>query len=251
MKRRRRVSVPRHVRRLLQAIGQMAERRGVNAYAVGGCIRDWLLGVVRTTDVDIVVEGDGIAFAQAVTDALGGTLVTHQQFGTATVSIHARRLDIASCRKETYRQPAAYPKISAGRLADDLRRRDFTINAMALAITPDRFGQLIDPFGGVADLRRKALRVLHRRSFMDDPSRILRGVRFAQRFHLHWDRKTEQAAREAIRAGALGWLNVGRLRKELDRMLGEDNPRDCLERLAALLQRPASTWRGSSPAARS
>ena len=239
-----RVDVPRHVKRRLQTIGQMAARRRMNAYVVGGCVRDWLRGRRRTPDLDILVEGDGIALAQAAAKALGGTIVTHQQFGTATVSVNAMRLDFASCRKETYARPAAYPKVSAGRLADDLRRRDFTINAMALSINPGRFGWLIDPFGGMADLRRKVLRILHPRSFIDDPSRILRGVRFAQRFDLEWAPQTEQAARKAIRIGALGWLNLGRLRKELDRLLDEENPRGCLARLAALLQ-PATQRRGS------
>ncbi len=145
------------------------------------------------------------------------------------------RLDVATCRKELYTKPAAYPTVSRGTLADDLFRRDFTINAMAVAIIPDRFGLLVDPFHGLHDLRRKQLRMLHERSFFDDPSRILRGVRFAQRFGLRWERQTEEAARRAIAAGGLGWLNTGRLRKELDRMLDEPNPRACLRGLAMFL----------------
>ena len=229
------VNVPARVKTLLQTIGRIADRRGRRAYAVGGCVRDWLLRVPRTTDLDIVVEGNGIEVAQDVAGALGGTVHVHQQFGTATVLLDNLSVDFATTRRETYAEPAAYPRVSAGTLGDDLFRRDFTINAMAMAITPSRFGRLMDPFQGARDLRGKTLRILHERSFLDDPSRVLRGVRFAQRFGLRWERRTHRALQEAIRAGSLGWLNVGRLRKELDRLLEEPNPRRCLQALAALL----------------
>ena len=186
-------------------------------------------------DLDIVVEGDGVALAQDVAGVLGARVTTHQQFGTATVEANGQRIDFASARRETYAKPAAYPQVSAGTVEDDLRRRDFTINAMAMAIHPDQFGRLVDPFHGRQDLRRKLLRVLHPNSFRDDPSRILRGIRFAQRFELRWEPTTRRLLRAAIRAGALGWLNLGRVRKELDRMLEEPNPRGCLRQLATLL----------------
>lgn len=230
-----RVEIPRRIQRLLETIGRLAQRRGLNAYAVGGCVRDWILGVSRTPDTDITVEGDGIVLAQDAARTLKGALTIHQQFGTATVRTSALRIDFASCRRETYAQPAAYPRVSAGTLEDDLFRRDFTINAMAIAINPGRFGRLIDPYHGVQDLRCRVLRMLHARSFLDDPSRMLRGVRFVQRFELRWDAPTRRAAQEAIRAGAIGRLNAGRLRKELDRMLEEPHPRRCLQQLASLL----------------
>ncbi len=240
-------SIPSHVRPLLRQIGQIAEAHGMQAYAVGGCVRDWLLGVKGTTDLDVTIEGSGIEVARAVSLALKGSLQVHQQFGTATVvvrrSTKAVRVDIATCRKETYAKPAAYPRVVAGTLKDDLRRRDFTINAMAVAIDPRRFGTLVDPCGGREDLRTKTLRVLHRRSFLNDPSRILRGVRFAQRFGLQWERTTQRACREAMAAGALGWLNAGRLRKELDRMRAEPDPRACLDAFALLLTGgPSRAW---------
>jgi tRNA nucleotidyltransferase (CCA-adding enzyme) len=233
------------VRGLLEEIGRLAERRETRAYAVGGCVRDWLLGIAETTDLDVAVEGDGIAFARALGRAVGTPVTSHEPFGTATLLLEKPRLrvDVATCRKETYAKPAAYPRVAPGTLRDDLRRRDFTINAMALAIDPRRFGTLVDPFGGRRDLRTKTLRVLHRRSFLDDPSRILRGVRFAQRFGLRWERATWRACREAVAAGALGWLNAGRLRRELDRMRGEPGPRACLDALASLLtRRPSRAW---------
>ncbi|MBI2104525.1 MAG: CCA tRNA nucleotidyltransferase [Candidatus Omnitrophica bacterium] len=240
------VPIPRRVEPLLRAIGGLADQRGMRAYAVGGCVRDWLLGLpIDTPDLDVTVEGDGIAVARAAGHALGGTLTVHQQFGTATQRLRRRadggrpsgplRVDFATCRRETYARPAAYPKIAAGTLKDDLFRRDFTVNAMAAALSPARFGALVDPFHGARDLEQRRLRVLHGRSFLDDPSRLLRGIRFAQRFGLRWEPLTRRAAEEAVAAGALGWLNAGRLRRELARMRGEPDPLACFEALAALL----------------
>ena len=254
------VQVPPHIKPLLQDIGRRAGQLKMPTYAVGGCVRDWLLGIAETVDLDVTVEGRGIDMAQAAARALHGTLTVHQQFGTATVTLPndgrrraasvrcALRVDFATCRKETYAKPGAYPRVSRGTLRDDLFRRDFTINAMAVAIAPGRFGVLIDPFGGARDLRMKTLRVLHERSFLDDPTRILRGVRLLQRFALTWEPRTKRLAREAVRLDALGWLNTGRLRRELDRMLTEPDPRCCLWELAALLDAPArhpdeKSWR--------
>ena len=220
---------------LLRRIGELADADGLRAYAVGGCVRDWLLGLANTKDLDVAVEGGGIDLARAVARALGGRVEAHEQFGTATVHGRSRRVDFATCRTERYARPAAYPRVTPGTLEADLFRRDFTINAMAIVLSPSRFGALVDPFHGARDLRGTRLRILHPRSFLDDPSRILRGVRFATRFGLRWECSTERAAREAIAAGSLGWLNAGRLRRELDRMGAEPDPRACLQTLAALL----------------
>ncbi len=247
------VHIPARVRPLLESIGQTAQRSGTVAYAVGGCVRDWLLGIVDTTDLDVTVEGGGIALAQEAAAAFDGRVTVHQQFGTATVAFESAahrpmaavknlvrsdsslRVDFATCRRETYVKPAAYPKVTAGTLEDDLFRRDFTVNAMAVSLSPEQFGTLIDPFGGAADLHRKALRILHERSFLDDPSRVLRGVRFTERFGFHWDARTAKALRAAVAAGALGWLNPGRLRKELNLMCEEPDPLTCFQHLARLL----------------
>lgn len=227
--------MPAAVRPLLARIGRLAEARHMRAYAVGGCVRDWLLRRGPLVDLDVAVEGDGIILAKAAAAALRARVEAHTQFGTA--SLHAgaaRRVDFATCRTESYARPAAYPKVAPGPLEADLFRRDFTINAMAVALAPAAFGTLVDPFGGAADLRRRQLRILHPRSFVDDPSRILRGIRFAVRFGLRWEPATARAARAAVAQGALGWLNVGRLHRELDRMLAEEDPRACLQRLAEL-----------------
>jgi tRNA nucleotidyltransferase (CCA-adding enzyme) len=233
-----RIQIPARDKRVLEKIGTLADDLGVRAYAVGGCVRDWLLRRrVGKSDLDIVVEGNGIAVAEAAARVLGGQVRAHEQFGTATLASGERRIDFATCRRETYAAPAAYPKVSAGTLRDDLFRRDYTINAVAVALDRPRRWRIMDPFHGAADLRRKHLRVLHAKSFIDDPSRLLRGVRFLVRFGLRWEPSTERAAREAIRAGAIGWLNAGRLRKELDRIAAEPDPRACLEAFAGLFAR--------------
>ena len=233
-----RENIPRKVRGLLKTIGRLADERNVQAYAVGGCVRDWCLGIQRVTDVDVTVEGDGIAMARAVARHFNGTIQIHEQFGTATVcgaGPRGIRVDVASCRREVYERPAAYPRVLAGTLQDDLFRRDFTINAMAVRLEPGHVGVLVDPFHGVQDLRRRLLRILHARSFSDDPSRILRGVRFAVRFGLRWERGTAAALRRAVAAGALGRLNAGRLHKELARMVDEPDPQACWAHFASLL----------------
>lgn len=229
------VPIPRAVAALLRALGRLAASRGDQAYAVGGCVRDWLLGATNATalvDVDVCVEGDGIAFARAAAATLRAEVVVHDQFGTATLTRSRRgRIDIAGCRRETYREPAAYPKVAPGTLRDDLFRRDFTINAMAMSLAPGAFGRLIDEFGGLRDLRAKRLRVLHSRSFLDDPSRILRAARFAPRYQLALESKTAGYLRQAMASGMLSRLNRGRVRKELLQMLKEPQPASCLAQL--------------------
>jgi len=246
------VNVPSEMRPLLQEIGRIAQQQGVAAYAVGGCVRDWLSGIDRTTDVDIAVVGEGIAFARALARACGTRATPHEQFGTATLTVErswerARRptrahtstplrIDVASCRKETYAQPAAYPKVAAGTLKDDLFRRDFTINAMAMALAPNHFGALVDPFGGCRDLKRRRLRILHPRSFLDDPSRILRAARLTARFGLSLEPKTSQRLRQAVASGMLARLNRGRVRKEFERLIAEPDPLACLAHLGQWLR---------------
>ncbi len=235
------VRLPPAVTPLLARLGQLGDARGVAVYGVGGCVRDWLLGRSRLTDLDVTVEGEGPAFAQAAAKAMGGTLQVHPAFGTATLQLPGRnprrRIDVAGCRKETYVRPAAYPVVARGTLEEDLFRRDFTLNAMAVALNAARFGALADPFRGREDLQRGRLRVLHARSFLDDPTRILRGIRFAQRFGWAFEAQTARRLREALAAGALGWLNAGRLERELTRLLQEPDPAACLRHLSRLLER--------------
>jgi tRNA nucleotidyltransferase (CCA-adding enzyme) len=234
---------------MLETIGRLAEEHGVKAYAVGGCVRDWLLGITSTVDVDVMVEGDGLAFAHRLGERFGVPVHPHTQFGTATLElpragkrpVRLMRLDVASCRNETYREPAAYPKVSAGTLRDDLRRRDFTINAMAVALQPHQVGQLVDPFHGWRDVTKRRLRTLHPRSFFDDPSRMLRAARFAARFHLDLEPCTARQMSRALTQGLLGHLNRGRVRKEFERMAAEPRPLKSLACLGRWLAEAAKT----------
>ncbi len=230
--------MPAAVAPLLQRIGALADAQRTRVHAVGGCVRDWWLRIPSIVDLDVTVEGDGLAFAEALARSLRGRLVTHAQFGTATVllrGLRTRWVDVATCRQETYAAPGAYPRVHPGTLKDDLARRDFTMNAMALPLSLGSFDRLVDPFCGADDLAAKRLRILHARSFIDDPSRLLRGLRFARRFGLRWEVKTWRAARAAVADGLLARLNAGRFHKELDRMLQEPDPRGCLHALARLL----------------
>ncbi len=249
-----RVVIPPSVGAWLERLGRLSQERKVAAFAVGGCVRDWLLEVPTTTDLDVTVEGDGIGFAEFAARALGMTMIAHRQFGTATLMVQPEpaekkaerprrrrvervslpeiiRIDVASCRRESYSAPAAYPKTEPGSLRDDLFRRDFTVNAMAASIDPDRFGVMVDLFGGLRDLAARQLRILHSHSFIDDPSRILRAARFAERFDFRLEPETDRLMRAALADGVLEQLNRGRLRKELDRIVEERDPLACLRRL--------------------
>jgi tRNA nucleotidyltransferase (CCA-adding enzyme) len=238
------LKIPVLARALLAQVGALADAARLPAYAVGGCVRDWLLGISRTDDLDVTVEGDSVRLARGIAEALGGGLQVHEQFKTATVRFSGGpvdHVDVVMCRREAYAEPAAYPRVSPGTLEDDLFRRDFSINAMAADLHPARFGRLIDPFGGQEDARRKRIRVLHARSFLDDPSRILRAVKFAHRLQFQLEPDTRKLAREALEAGALGWLNQGRLKKELGLLQQERNPERGFKRLAELM--PADAFR--------
>lgn len=220
---------------LLERIGCIAAAQGLEAYAVGGFVRDGLLGADATTasapDIDIT-SADGLRLARVAAREFHAPLTEHAQFGTATLIMEgAIRLDFATWRKETYRAPAAYPRVAPGSLKDDLLRRDFTINALAMALHPRSFGRVIDYCGGREDLRRRRIRVLHARSFTDDPSRLLRAIRFEQRFHCAIEPQTARWMRDAFRANGLARLNRGRLHKELTAMLREPRPWACIRRV--------------------
>ena len=237
MKQRPVISIPSALRGPLQRIGRLADAQGVRAYAVGGCVRDLLLGR-SSTEIDVAVEGDAIGLARATAQEMGGILTVHEQFGTATVALQKRglaRIDFAMCRQERYAASGAYPQVTPGTLAEDLIRRDFTINAMALQAQGDTFGALVDPYGGAKDVRARRLRVLHPRSFLDDPSRILRGIRFAARFGCAFEPSTRRWLIEALRDGGLERLNRGRWRKELGLMLEEPDSLACFRLLGRLL----------------
>jgi len=204
---------------------------GEGVYLVGGAVRDFLLGR-ESFDIDLAVEGDAIEFARR----LGGQVTAHGRFGTAVVRFpDDRQLDVVTCRRETYAAPAALPDVEPGTIADDLARRDFTVNAMAASLGED-FGRILDPHGGRADLEIRTIRVLHERSFLDDPTRIFRAVRYEARLGFPMDRQTEGLAREGV--GGIGLLSPARLREEVVALLSEEEAERALDRLAELAAAP-------------
>jgi len=199
-------------------------------HLVGGAVRDLLLGA-GSVDVDLAVEGDARSAARELADRLGGRLREHERFGTASVIADDLELDLATTRQETYDEPGALPRVEAAPLAADLERRDFSVNAMAIALTGDDLGHLYDPRGGEADLDRRAIRVLHERSFLDDPTRLLRAVRYEMRLGFRMEPDTERLARAAVDAGALDTVSAARVRDELMDLLAEAEAPGGVERL--------------------
>jgi tRNA nucleotidyltransferase (CCA-adding enzyme) len=225
------LSLPENLGPVLQAV---AEVGGPSVYLVGGTVRDILLGE-PSFDVDVVVEGDAIAAAEALAKALGGRVRTHPQFGTAVIFYgDDGRLDVVTARSETYHAPAALPTVEPGSIDEDLRRRDFTINAMAVSLTGGEVGRLVDPFEGKRDLEARRIRVLHDRSFIDDPTRILRAIRYEDRLGFRMDEETEALARSCIETGHVGDLSGARLREELVALLEEGDVSHAIPRLGEL-----------------
>ena len=206
-----------------------------SVYLVGGTVRDILLGET-SFDVDIAVEGDAIGLARAMAGRLGGTVRVHDRFGTAIVFYDGgERIDIVTARRESYASPGALPSVEHAALRDDLHRRDFTVNAMAASLATDDFGQLFDPFGGRSDLATGTLRVLHEGSFVDDPTRIFRGIRYENRYGFRMEPATTALARACVARGLVAELSPARLRDELVLLLEEDATIDhSLERLRDL-----------------
>lgn len=226
--------LPEEVQDLLHLAADIASLRGMAVYLVGGFVRDLILGF-KNLDLDIVVEGDGIIFAEDLAARLAARLIRHRRFGTATVNAgHHLKIDIASARKEVYPQPMMLPVVESGTLKDDLQRRDFTINAMAIDINQRNFGTLIDFFNGKNDLRNKKIRVLHKLSFIDDPTRILRAVRFEKRYNFKIERQTLKCLKDALKNRMLEEVQPQRLRDELILLLKEANPLKPIKRLHAL-----------------
>ena len=214
--------------RLLRALAGLPP-----AYLVGGGVRDLLRGE-DPKDVDIAVEGDARSAARAVAERLGSDAQEYERFGTATVETQGSTYNFATTRQESYDEPGALPRVTPASLADDLGRRDFAINAMAVGLSGDDLGHLYDPFGGVADLEAGLVRVLHERSFLDDPTRLLRAVRYTTRLGFALDPETERLAREAVAADALSTVSGARIRDELMDLLRETDAPSGVERMREL-----------------
>jgi len=231
--------------RILRALGELADRRGTSAYVVGGVVRDLLLDIPNE-DLDVVVEEPAELFASAAAQTLGGSVKAHTRFGTAILVVpDGRKVDLATARSEIYERPGALPLVRPGGIREDLRRRDFTINSMAVRINRSGFGTLFDFFSGTRDLEEGRLRVLTEHSFVDDPTRILRGVRFAARFGFSFDDATERLLKKSIREGGLDTVSGERIMNEIVLILKERRPWPPVGRLIdwSILEAIHSAWK--------
>lgn len=251
---------------LLKLIAARADALSMAIYIVGGPVRDLILGR-KVVDLDIVVEGDAIHLSAQLVESLGGRVTTHHRFGTAkwylnhssssllqqipAVDTLPKSLDLISSRTEFYDHPTALPSVERSSIKMDLHRRDFTMNTMAIRLDGRHFGELLDPYGGYADLKRGLIRVLHSLSFIDDPTRAIRAVRFEGRFGFKIEERTLQLMREAEMQ--LGTITGERIRHELDLLLEEENAAEMLQRLAELgiltSIHPSLIWRSDRSAA--
>lgn len=231
--------LPPTVASLLRAAGELGQHQGVHVYMVGGIVRDLLLGIANL-DVDLVVEGDGIAFARQLATQQGARLKVHERFGTAQlVWPDGFKVDVATARLEYYEYPTALPTIEQSSIKKDLYRRDFTINTLAIRLNPPAFGQLIDFYGGERDLKDRIIRVLHSLSFVEDPTRMFRAVRFAVRFGFDIGQEARALIVGAVRMKVVQRLSKHRLTDELRLLLSEREPRAGLAILADLTILPA------------
>ncbi|WP_455246238.1 CCA tRNA nucleotidyltransferase [Petrachloros mirabilis] len=219
---------------LLKQIGRLADERGIPLYLVGGVVRDLLLNRPNW-DLDVTVEGDGLAFARMVADRYKAGIALYERFATARLTLpNGLKLDIASTRRESYAHPAALPEVRPASLKEDLYRRDFTMNALAIQLNVPQFGLLHDYYGGLRDLGAGTIRVLHERSFADDPTRVFRAIRFAERFGFRLELKTARLMKEAAAADLIAQLSGPRLRNEILLLTNEAHPDRALSSLARL-----------------
>jgi len=223
--------LPPPVLALIKIAGKEASELGQELCIVGGVVRDLFLGRANF-DFDLVVEGDAIGLAQKLAKDTQAKLTVHSRFGTAKLDYPGFSLDLATARSETYSQPGALPTVKPGSLKDDLIRRDFSINAMALHLNPQRFSELIDLYHGEVDLERRLIRILHPKSFVDDATRILRAIRYEQRLGFKLDAETEKLLRRDV--AMLDTISGDRIRHELELILKEDEPERTLRRAEEL-----------------
>jgi len=219
--------LPQQLLDLVKYAGSKAAVLGQELYLVGGVVRDLFLDRPNL-DLDLVAEGDAIELARQLASSGQAKLITHPRFGTAKLCYDHFSLDLVTARCETYAKPGALPTIKTGTISDDLFRRDFSINAMALCLTPQRFGQLTDPYRGEKDLIYHLIRVLHPESFIDDATRILRAIRYEQRLGFKLEPKTARLLRRDV--AMIDTISGDRLRHELELIMKEDYPEQVLSR---------------------
>lgn len=237
---------------LLHRLADESAALGFPIYIVGGFVRDLVLGR-PSLDFDLVLEGDAISLGRSLVSKFGGKLTVHTKFKTAKwfpglstfrPSNLPTFIDLISARSETYKHPAALPAVKLGTVADDIRRRDFTLNALAISLDGEYFGELRDELGGLDDLQNGLVRVLHPRSFIDDPTRLFRAARYEKRYDFKIEPQTLALIPEA--RPLIAKLSAQRIRHELDLILGEPNALSILARLGDLdlLKpiHPSLTW---------
>ena len=217
---------------LLSRIAGQSTSMNMPCYLVGGFVRDLLLGR-PSNDLDIIVEGDAIELGDALVRKYGGKLTAHHKFHTAVWTLERDILDLISARSESYPYPGALPVVKPSNIDADLRRRDFTMNAMAIRVDGEHFGELLDPLDGQTDLENKIIRVLHPRSFMDDPTRIFRAVRYAARYSFLLQPATHNLVNPESLA-ILKNLSGERIRREFDLILAEQNFHAMMSQLSDL-----------------
>lgn len=223
--------LPDHLLNTLRRIGNVADQLGYQAYVVGGFVRDLFL-YRRNEDIDIVIEGDGIAFAQTYAKAYSARIHSHKAFGTAVIIFEdGYKIDVATARLEYYRSPAALPDVEMSSIKLDLFRRDFTINTLSLHLNPNHFGYLIDFFQAQKDIKDKAVRVLHNLSFVEDPTRVFRALRFEQRFGFTIGKLTSNLIENAVKMDFFKRLSGRRTFTEIKLILEEENPTPAIVRM--------------------
>ncbi|MGD2065432.1 MAG: hypothetical protein PVI95_03185 [Dehalococcoidia bacterium] len=223
--------LPQQFWELVKDITKRLTERGQKVYLVGGIVRDMLLGYPNF-DIDLVVEGDAIKLAQEVAETSQARLLAHRRFGTAKLKYDNFTLDLSTARKETYARSGALPTVTPGTLKDDLIRRDFSINAMAISLASDDYGELVDPYSGRSDLEHHLIRILHNESFSDDATRILRGVCYEQRFRFEFEAETARLLERDI--PMLDTVSGDRIRHELEHIFEEKRPELVIKRLGEL-----------------
>jgi len=223
--------------------GKLADKSVIRAYLVGGIVRDLMLGR-PSIDIDIMAEGDAVGLARQMAEEQGARLIIHRDFGTASLKIEGFRVDLSTCRSEVYQRPGALPRVRPGSIREDLQRRDFTINAMAVCINKPNQGDLTDLFGGCEDLSGGLVRVLHNKSFQDDATRMMRAVRYEQRLGFRLESSTYKLLRHSL--DMLDTISGDRLKNELALWISEDYCYKILRRAGRLgilaKLHPALSW---------
>jgi tRNA nucleotidyltransferase (CCA-adding enzyme) len=219
--------LPPQIMEFLKSAGRKAAERNEKAYIVGGVVRDLLLGI-DNCDIDLTVEGDAVGLAREILGNTSGRITVHQQFNTAKIELDGWNVDFATARSETYARPGALPTITPASLQEDLKRRDFTINAMAIGLSGENYGKLYDPCNGKSDLGGKIIRILHDASFIDDSTRIWRGLRYEQRLGFLLEPHTLELLKRDI--PMLDTVSGERIYYEIDCILQERYPERVFKR---------------------